>query len=594
MNMIKQIKQLILLIFILNLATPVYSQEISARDAENKMLSTISLINRYYVETPPMDKLVEKGIIEMLKTLDPHSIYISAKEVEKANEPLEGNFDGIGVSFQILNDTINVVEVISGGPSEKLGILAGDKIIKIDGKPATGDSITNSFVYKNLRGKKGTIVEVLISRQGKPDPILFKITRDKIPINSIDTYFMIDKKTGYIRLERFSRTSMNEFREALADLRKQGLTQLIFDLRGNGGGYLDVAVDLSNEFLEKDKLIVYTEGVTSPKQPFVSGDNGGFTKGKLIILIDEGSASASEIVSGAVQDWDRGLIVGRRSFGKGLVQRIFNLTDRSQIRLTTSRYYTPSGRCIQKPYNDGVDDYYNDYLKRLNHRELVTPDSIKFPDSLKYFTNSKRVVYGGGGIMPDVFVAIDTLRASDYLINLRSKGIFNNYALDWANKHRDEVLAKYPKCEDFLKHYNEFRLDENFESYANSQNVFKTEIKKEWVNSWASSYLREYANDTANKSKYASYEKYTLDMLSDSAFIRKMLDKAIKEDKESAFIGEKSEEYIAYTLKGLVVRNLYGIKYYYKVTSDIDDGFKRALEIINDEKLYEALLKGGK
>ncbi|MDD3724904.1 MAG: S41 family peptidase, partial [Bacteroidales bacterium] len=317
-----------LLLFLIS--SNLFSQQADKSDiqaSENKMSFTLYMIRNFYAEKPDMKNIVEKGIINMLKELDPHSVYISKDEVKKMNEPLQGNFDGIGVSFQIMKDTIYVVDVIRGGPSEKVGLMAGDKIIKVDNKIATGDTIKNDWVFKNLRGEKGSKVIVSVERKGRNGLIDFNIIRDKIPIVSVDTWFMLDKELGYIRLDRFTQNSLEEVLEAMKDLKSKGMKSLIFDLRGNGGGYLDVAFKLSDEFLSQDKLLVYTEGVSSPRYDYKASTKGNFEEGKLVVLIDETSASASEIVSGAVQDWDRGVIVGRRSFGKGLVQRPFNLPD---------------------------------------------------------------------------------------------------------------------------------------------------------------------------------------------------------------------------------------------------------------------------
>ena len=358
----------------------------------NKMNQLMRAINELYVDTVNFDVIVENATIEMLKELDPHSVYIPVKEVQQANEPLQGAFDGIGVTFQIIKDTINVMEVIVGGPSDKVGLMAGDKIIKVDTSNSFGKEINNHWVMTNLRGKKGTKVELLVKRGKNEDPLSFTIIRDKIPMNSINVVFMVDKTTGYIRLERFAQTSKQEFTEALHSLQLQGMKNLIFDLRGNGGGYLNVAFEIADEFIEKNKIIVYTENSKKEGDTFRSTSAGDFEKGKLIILVDEGSASASEIVSGAVQDWDRGLVLGRRTFGKGLVQKPLYLADKSQVRLTISKYYTPTGRCIQKPYNDGLDSYYNDLNYRSEHGEFFSADSISFPDSLKYKTPNGRVV----------------------------------------------------------------------------------------------------------------------------------------------------------------------------------------------------------
>ncbi|MFV0599925.1 MAG: S41 family peptidase [Bacteroidia bacterium] len=557
---------------------------------DNKMSFTLNMIRYYYAEKPDMKKIVEKGIVNMLKELDPHSVYISKEDVDKMNEPLVGNFDGVGVSFQIMKDTIYVVDVIRGGPSEKVGVMPGDKIVKVDDKIATGDTIKTDWVFKNLRGVKGTKVKITIERKGRKEPIVFDIIRDKIPITSVDTWFMLDKTLGYIRLDRFAQNSQSEVLEAIKDLKKQGMKELIFDLRGNGGGYLDVAFKLSDEFLDDEKLIVYTEGVSSPRYDFKSQSKGEFEKGKLVILIDETSASASEIVSGAIQDWDRGVIVGRRSFGKGLVQRPFNLPDGSQIRLTTSRYYTPSGRCIQKPWDDGLDSYYNDYMKRYQHKELITPDSIKFPDSLKYTTSNGRIVYGGGGIMPDVFVPIDTSRASDYLINLRSKGIFNNFTMQWVDDNRTTFLKQNPTFDDFNKTYPSLNLMKEFTAYAQKEGVEHNDIKKEWVNQMVGMYLLEQVKDTT-KPNYTSYQTYAKELLNNPELLKTIVEKAENEDKKMEEMMKKSDIYIEATLKAMIARNLYGINYYYQSIKDTDEGLQKAISIIKNDKVYNGLLK---
>lgn len=557
---------------------------------DNKMSFTLNMIRYYYAEKPDMKKIVEKGIVNMLKELDPHSVYISKEDVDKMNEPLVGNFDGVGVSFQIMKDTIYVVDVIRGGPSEKVGVMPGDKIVKVDDKIATGDTIKTDWVFKNLRGVKGTKVKITIERKGRKEPIVFDIIRDKIPITSVDTWFMLDKTLGYIRLDRFAQNSQSEVLEAIKDLKKQGMKELIFDLRGNGGGYLDVAFKLSDEFLDDEKLIVYTEGVSSPRYDFKSQSKGEFEKGKLVILIDETSASASEIVSGAIQDWDRGVIVGRRSFGKGLVQRPFNLPDGSQIRLTTSRYYTPSGRCIQKPWDDGLDSYYNDYMKRYQHKELITPDSIKFPDSLKYTTSNGRIVYGGGGIMPDVFVPIDTSRASDYLINLRSKGIFNNFTMQWVDDNRTIFLKQNPTFDDFNKTYPSLNLMKEFTAYAQKEGVEHNDIKKEWVNQMVGTYLLEQVKDTT-KPNYTSYQTYAKELLNNPELLKTIVEKAENEDKKMEEMMKKSDIYIEATLKAMIARNLYGINYYYQSIKDTDEGLQKAISIIKNDKVYNGLLK---
>ncbi len=467
----------VLIMAIMLLSTvQVRAQRDDPRETIQKFATAMQIIEFAYVDSVNAPKLVESAITEMLQDLDPHSAYIPKEEVERVNEPLEGSFEGIGVTFQIFNDTILVVAPVPGGPSDKLGIMAGDKIIKINGEDATGDKINNQYVIDHLRGKKGTEVEVTIKRPSKKKPIDFTIVRDEIPLNSIDATYMAAPGVGYIKLTRFSKTSMDEFHESMAKLKKQGMESLILDLRGNTGGYLNVAVDLADQFLSDDKLIVYTEGLRSPKQEFTATSHGDFDQGKLIILINEASASASEIVSGAVQDWDRGLIVGRRSFGKGLVQRPFKLPDGSVIRLTTARYHTPTGRCIQKPYDEGVDEYYQDFKKRLEHGELVSADSIHFPDSLKYYTPNGRIVYGGGGIMPDVFIPIDSTRFSDYYTDLVRKGVFNDFVMTYLNNNREKLLSEYPDLQSFKKGFHvDDQLYAQFTEKAKNDGVVRSE-----------------------------------------------------------------------------------------------------------------------
>ena len=499
---------------------PIVPDTVTAGQA--RVDEVMKLIDGNYTETPDMDKLSTEAINAMLKSLDPHSIYIAAKDVERANESLQGNFEGVGISFQIVSDTIVVQSVIEGGPSEKVGVQIGDKLINIDGIPATGDSAKNDFVFRHLRGKKGTEVVVDLMRDGTV--YTFHIIRDKIPIYSIDTYFMADDTIGYIRLTRFARTSSDEFHRALHSLKKQGMTALVLDLRGNTGGYLDIACQMANEFLQRGQLIVYQEGRRTQRQNFHANGRGNFTTGRLVVLIDEGSASASEIVSGAVQDWDRGTLVGRRSFGKGLVQRMMPLSDGGQIRLTTARYFTPSGRCIQRPYDEGSDAYRQDVNNRYRHGELVNADSIHFPDSLKFRTSKGRIVYGGGGIMPDVFVPIDTMRLTDYCISLRGKGLLNSFPHKWADAHRRDRLVR--DFDTFLANYDTFGLDSLLAAEAIEKGV-----------------VRDTAKEAAEPERTAH-----------------------------------SDRYLQLLLKAQVARNLFGIDYYYKVMKEIDDGYQRAVE----------------
>ena len=558
-----------------------------------KATQTLGMIDYFYVDTTDLNRICEKGIEAMLKELDPHSVFIDKDEVAKMNEPLVGNFDGIGVSFQLLDDTIHVVDVISGGPSEKVGVLAGDKIVKVDDMPATGDTIKNDWVFKHLRGKKGTKVSVSVIRGKSKTPIVFEIKRDKIPINSIDTWFMIDKEIGYIRLNRFAQSSNEEMVQAITELQSEGMQSLILDLRGNGGGYLNVAVDICDQFLSGDKLIVYTKGAKSPRQELKAQKKGLFEQGRLVIMVDESSASASEILSGAVQDWDRGVIVGRRTFGKGLVQRPFDMYDGSQIRLTTSRYYTPSGRCIQKPYDAGVEEYQMDYYNRLSHGELLSADSVHFADSLRCFTSGNRLVYGGGGIMPDVFVPIDTMRASDYMINLRSKGLFNSFALNWTEENREQFLKKAPTYDKFSKEYEKMNVLSEFEKYAEQEGVSRNAIKKEWVNIMVSDYLKKEMADTT-ASSYESYSDYAESLISDDKMLKEIMQKAKEEDKKNDLINKESDKYIASTIKALIARNLYGVKYYYMTTFENDRELKEAIDVLKDNKKYNSILKAQK
>ena len=492
-------------------------------EGQGRIDEVMKLVSTMYVDTPDLNQASETAVKAMLRELDPHSIYIAARDVERANEGLQGNFEGVGISFQIVSDTIVVGSVIVGGPSEKVGLEVGDKIIRIDGQAATGDSINNQFVFNHLRGKKGTQVTLDVLRHGSS--YQFAVVRDKVPIYSVDTYFMASDTVGYIRLVRFARTSVNEVRKALHDLERQGMKALMLDLRGNSGGYLDIACQLGNEFLERGQLIVYTEGRNSKRQNFRANGRGDFRQGRLVVLIDEGSASAAEIVSGAIQDHDRGTIVGRRSFGKGLVQRMFELEDGAQVRLTTARYYTPSGRCIQRSYADGADAYRDDINQRYKHGELFSADSIHFPDSLRFRTDAGRVVYGGGGIMPDRFVPMDTTRLSDYYVALRGKGLLNTFPLRWADAHRGQPQVR--DFDAFLAHYDSFGLDSLLAAEAVEKGVVR---------------------DT---------EKEAL------------------EPRRTAV----SDRYLAYMLKAQVAKDLFGIEYYYKVMRDLDDAYLTALAL---------------
>ena len=498
-----------------------------------KMGTTLYLIENFYTDTVNLDKITDDAIVAVLKELDPHSAYIPRKDVEKANEQLVGSFDGIGVTFQLIRDTITVISPVPGGPSDKLGILAGDKIIKIDGEDSYGKKVNSEYVQKHLRGKKGTKVTVSIQRGNDPELMDFEIIRDKIPLNSINAYFMLDKKVGYIKLDRFAQESTKEFKAAMESLKQQGMKSLILDLRSNTGGYLNTAIELVDQFLKAGNLIVYTEGTHSERQEWKSTDDGMYTEGKLVVLIDEGSASASEILSGAVQDHDRGIVIGRRSFGKGLVQRPFNLPDGAQIRLTTARYHTPTGRCIQRPYEEGSEEYYKEMTKRLEHGEYFHADSIHFPDSLKYKTDNGRIVYGGGGIMPDIFMPIDTSYDSKLYTNLVRKGVFNKYTVEYAMANREKVKAQYPKFSQF---------NEQFQITDAMMEEVKAMAEKEKV--------------TWNEEEY-----------------------------------QRSGKYIKLQLKALIARNVWEMQQYYEVTLTEDPVLKKALEVIGNDKTYKATLR---
>lgn len=526
------------LIFALALTTCLLtvSGQNTIRSKDDVQLYKLSVASRwigaYYVDTVDYNKLVEKAIVAMLEDLDPHSGYYTKEEVDAMNEPMKGNFEGIGVQFNILNDTILVVQTIPGGPSEAVGMMAGDRIIKIDDEIVAGVGIKNQGVFDRLRGDKGTKVTVTVKRNGLKKLLTFVIVRDKIPIYSIDASYMVDDKIGYIKLNRFSGTTITEFTEALSTLKNSGMESLIVDLQGNGGGYLDAAIGLADEFLGNDQMIVYTEGLNSPRQAFKAKRAGLFEKGELIILVDESSASASEILAGAVQDWDRGVIIGRRTFGKGLVQRQLSLPDGSAMRLTTSKYYTPSGRLIQKPYDKGRDEYRKDLMERYNHGEFLYADSIKFPDSLKYKTlRLKRTVYGGGGIMPDIFIPIDTTKYSNYHRDLVAKGVVNKVVLTYSDKHRKTLKAEYPSFELFDK---AFVVDDDM--------------------------LRSVIEEGTTAGVQYNAEEY-----------------------------ERSKHVIALQIKALIARDFYDSGSFYRVINQDDETFKKAVQIIHNGKVQSAL-----
>ena len=408
--------------------------------AGDKLLSVMELVYGSYVDVPVLDSIEEEIIPTLLGSLDPHSVYIPAKDMDGVNESIEGQFDGVGITFNMLTDTVRVISVISGGPSAKAGVMAGDRILTIDDSLVAGQKIDQELIVGRLRGPRGSEVKLGIERPGLRELLSITVTRGVIPVKSVDAGFMIDERTGYIRLSVFSRNSYQEMMRILTAMRNEGMTNLIFDLRGNSGGLLDQAIHITNEFLPSEKLIVYTEGRASRRTEQYTNGRGRFQDLNLVVLIDEGSASASEILAGALQDNDRGTIVGRRSFGKGLVQEQIPLDDGSAIRLTVARYYTPVGRSIQKPYDNGTEEYYRDIANRFDHSELFSADSIRFPDSLRFVTPGGKSVYGGGGIMPDVFVPLDTLPLrAPYAQEVSSKNILFRYTIAFSDNHREEL-----------------------------------------------------------------------------------------------------------------------------------------------------------
>jgi len=516
--------------------TPILFAQGFSSTQQRKLSNALSAISSLYVDSIDDKKIVESTLTAILKELDPHSSYIPKEEVDRVNEPLEGSFEGVGIQFQILDDTLLVVQTIAGCPAAKVGVLPGDRIIYIGTELIAGVKTQNSDIMKRLRGPKGSEVTVKIMRAGNKELIEFSIIRDKIPIYSVDATYMIGKEIGYIKINNFGSTTVEEFQKAFSNLQKKGMKHLILSLQGNGGGYLNAAIALADEFLGHDKLIVYTQGLNQPKTVAEATTAGRFETGKLIVLVDEYSASASEIVSGALQDWDRAIIVGRRSFGKGLVQRQFPLIDGSMMRLTTARYYTPTGRCIQKPYKDGNEKYQRDLIDRYNNGELLHADSIHFPDSLKYQTlNLKRNVYGGGGIMPDIFVPLDTTRFTDFHRKLVARGIVNKVCIQFIDKNRTELKKKYPSFEKFKSSYN---------------------VDEELLNQ-----LLVVADKEKVKIKFDSVQY------------------------------EASKPLIRLQLKALIARDLWEMNEYYQIMDADNESLLKAIQILQTPGTYEKILK---
>jgi len=436
----------------------------------NKLDNVLNYIENEYVDEVSKNDLIERVIPRVLEDLDPHSQYIPSAELQKVNEPLEGNFSGIGIQFNMLNDTLVVIQTIANGPSQKVGILAGDRIIQVNGEEVAGKKVPSDSIVKRLRGPKGTEVHVDILRRNVEKLLGFDIVRDNIPLYSIDVAYMIEDSIGFIKLNKFSATTEEEFVDAIAKLRAKGMKKLVIDLRENGGGYMNAAIFIADQFLSGNELIVYTQGKARQKQEFRSSPGGLCTDLDLAILIDENSASASEILAGAIQDNDRGTIIGRRSFGKGLVQEQKPLADGSAIRLTIARYYTPTGRSIQKPYSRNLEDYYLDLNSRYIHGELINADSNKFDDSLKYTTLGGKTVYGGGGIMPDIFVPIDTLGISEYYLDIRNQGLLYRYSLNYSDDNR-KALSGLKSPDEFVKYLNGQNVLRKFIAFAAKEGV---------------------------------------------------------------------------------------------------------------------------
>ncbi|MFT7157644.1 MAG: carboxyl-terminal processing protease [Parvicella sp.] len=513
-----------------NYSMPIIGNQIM-KGAVNDYASALPYFDAIYPDSITNGQITEYGIRYMLEQLDPHSSYISLEDLHDSESPLKGSFSGVGVRFQIDNDTIVVAQAIPGGPSEKVGIQSGDKFVYIDDELVAGTGIKNSGVRDRLLGDKGSKVKVKMYRTGEAELVEFVIERDKIPIHSVDTYYMAAPKVGYIKLNNFSATSVNEVRKAIFSLKKEGMKDLVLDLQNNGGGYLMTAVHLCDELLDGDKNVVFTEGRSYPRKDYNAGRTGLLEKGRVVVLVNESSASASEIVSGAIQDWDRGLIIGRRTFSKGLVQKPVSLTDGTTVRITTSRYFTPSGRCIQKPYEGGSIEYRKEKYERYSSGESFHKDSVKLNKDLKYATKIKgRTVYGGGGIMPDVFVPLDTTGTSDYFSQLVRKGVYSRFALQYVNKNRDALQKKYVTFDQFNKNFKSEKISKELFDFAEEQGV-------------------EY-------------------------------------DKDGF---KKAEKVILVRLKAQIAQNLFSYERYYEVINDLNEILQQALTVLEEDKEFDIL-----
>lgn len=506
---------------------------------DRKLLMAEQVIERFYVDSADAGNMVQDAIVAMLKTLDPHSSYSDPEETKELTTPLEGNFSGIGVQFNMLNDTLFVIQTTSGGPSEKVGILPGDRIVQAGDSVIAGRKLPNSRIIKILRGPKGSEVDLKVLRRGEAQPIVFHVVRDDIPVYSVDAAYMADPTTGYIRVSRFGEETDKEFEAGLEKLRKEGMQNLIVDLEDNGGGYLQAAHQLASHFLDKGDMVVYTDAPKMGRTVYAVEKPGNFNKGRLVIMANQYSASASEILSGAVQDNDRGLIVGRRTFGKGLVQRPFPFPDGSMIRLTVSRYYTPSGRSIQKPYAPGDEESYRkDILHRYEAGEFSSADSIHLPDSLRFETlHNHRPVYGGGGIMPDLFVPIDTTAFTPYYRNLVAKGILNRFCITYVDRNRSQLNREYPDVDAFIA-------------------------------------------------------KFSVDSAMIDDIVKLGVADSVKLDSAQL---ERSRPMIETIVKGIIARDLFDTSAYFRVVNpQLSPVYREALGLINDERRYNRLLREGR
>lgn len=529
-------KKTLILILTLLMCIAMLHAQTGEMSADRKLQLAEKVIDLYYVEDVDNDEIVAEAIKAMLKTLDPHSSYSTPEETKEFTQPLEGKFSGIGIQFNMLEDTVYVIQTTNGGPSQKVGIMPGDRIVSANDTVIAGKKLKNSDILKTLRGPKGSVVDLKVKRGDSPDLIEFRIVRDDIPVYSVEEAFMADPTTGYISISRFAEDTSKEVEKAIADLKSKGMRNLIIDLSNNGGGFLGSAFELASQFLPKGVPVVSTSGRATPAMQYDTEKRGNFLDGRLVIITNQYSASASEILSGAIQDNDRGLVVGRRTFGKGLVQRPFPFPDGSMIRLTTARYYTPSGRCIQKHYEKGHGEEYElDMLNRYSSGELWSADSIQRPDSLKYYTlNNRRPVYGGGGIMPDVFVPVDTSYYSTYYRDMMAKGVINRTVINFVDANRKELLKQYPD-------------DDRFQDYVVPDVLL----------------ARLVENATAAGIEYNTEQ------------------------------WERSRPMVTAIMKGLLARDLYKDGSYFRAIRHLSPDFREAMRLINDPDRYRYILTHG-